>query len=282
MAKMFYSLEETAEKLGKSEDEIKQMAASGDLQQFRDRDKVMFKRDQVDAMASGGDTSGDSAELNLEDPSIGDTDAIDLQSATSEDHDKSKKDRREATGISVFDADEVKPADSAAQTVVSGAMGDDEDLALESVGSGSGLLDLTRESDDTSLGAELLEEIYPGGESKNEGSAIDNIFESAGGAESAPSALADIEGPAPSATAAPTVTVEASDPVGSGWTGGLLIGALAALIIASIVLATGLAGTTAQLTEMFAGNLMVWAGGLAALTIVLAVIGLVVGKAASR
>ena len=36
----------------------------------------------------------------------------------------------------------------------------DEDLSLEAVGSGSGLLDLTRESDDTSLGAELLEEVY--------------------------------------------------------------------------------------------------------------------------
>ena len=30
------------------------------------------------------------------------------------------------------------------------------------MGSGSGLLDLTRESDDTSLGAELLDEIAPG------------------------------------------------------------------------------------------------------------------------
>src|SRR5262249_18328283 len=33
----------------------------------------------------------------------------------------------------------------------------------EGVGSGSGLLDLTRESDDTSLGAELLDEIGPKG-----------------------------------------------------------------------------------------------------------------------
>ena len=43
-------------------------------------------------------------------------------------------------------------------------------LSLESVGSGSGLLDLTRESDDTSLGAELLDEIYPGGTNAGEGS----------------------------------------------------------------------------------------------------------------
>jgi hypothetical protein len=38
---------------------------------------------------------------------------------------------------------------------------DDTDLMIESVGGSSGLLDLTRESDDTSLGAELLDEIYP-------------------------------------------------------------------------------------------------------------------------
>ncbi|MDG2292429.1 MAG: TerB family tellurite resistance protein, partial [Phycisphaerales bacterium] len=40
------------------------------------------------------------------------------------------------------------------------AVQSEDDLTLESVGSGSELIDLTRESDDTSLGAELLEEIY--------------------------------------------------------------------------------------------------------------------------
>jgi hypothetical protein len=36
-----------------------------------------------------------------------------------------------------------------------------DQLNLDGVGSGSALLDLTRESDDTSLGAELLDEIAP-------------------------------------------------------------------------------------------------------------------------
>ena len=54
MAKMFYSLQETAEKLGVSEDDIREMASAGKLQQFRDRDKLMFKRDQVDAIRSCG------------------------------------------------------------------------------------------------------------------------------------------------------------------------------------------------------------------------------------
>lgn len=55
MAKMFYSLEEAAAKLGKSEAEVKQMAASGQLQEFRDRDRLVFKREQVDLLAGGDD-----------------------------------------------------------------------------------------------------------------------------------------------------------------------------------------------------------------------------------
>lgn len=46
-------------------------------------------------------------------------------------------------------------------TFTPGSSGVGDDLTLDSVGSGSGLLDLTREADDTSLGAELLDEIYP-------------------------------------------------------------------------------------------------------------------------
>jgi len=42
---------------------------------------------------------------------------------------------------------------------------DSDPLGIEGTGSGSGLLDLTRESDDTSLGAELLDEIAPADDS---------------------------------------------------------------------------------------------------------------------
>jgi hypothetical protein len=50
-------------------------------------------------------------------------------------------------------------ADPMAQTSI--GSGSQDQINLEGVGSGSGLLDLTRESDDTSLGAELLDEISP-------------------------------------------------------------------------------------------------------------------------
>ncbi|HWL92247.1 MAG TPA: helix-turn-helix domain-containing protein [Phycisphaerae bacterium] len=60
-------------------------------------------------------------------------------------------------GISVFDEEELGvPSDPMGETQISS--GFDE---MDSVGSGSGLLDLTQESDDTSLGAELLDVISP-------------------------------------------------------------------------------------------------------------------------
>lgn len=208
MAKMFYTLEEVAEKLGKSADDVKQMADSGQLQLFRDGEKMMFKCTQVDSMAGGGGDritlSGDThSSLDLKsgtDPdmtgtgiTIFDSDqiktaadsvsgskfgskagsaAVELSSFGS----KSGSSALELSAksepvkpatpppgkVSVFDPDEVHEADSMAATHANASFKvKDEDLALESVGSGSGLLDLTRETDDTSLGAELLDEIYP-------------------------------------------------------------------------------------------------------------------------
>jgi hypothetical protein len=65
-------------------------------------------------------------------------------------------------GVNVFGdmSDSNAPrADPMAQTSIGSGIQDQ--INLEGVGSGSGLLDLTRESDDTILGAELLDEISP-------------------------------------------------------------------------------------------------------------------------
>src|SRR5438552_8196593 len=53
-------------------------------------------------------------------------------------------------GVTVFDVDDAHRPDPMAQTAIGSGM--QEQVNLEGVGSGSGLLDLTRESDDTSLG----------------------------------------------------------------------------------------------------------------------------------
>ncbi|MCG8409078.1 MAG: hypothetical protein MI923_28055 [Phycisphaerales bacterium] len=81
-------------------------------------------------------------------------------------------------GISVFDDDELDvETDPMGETQISSGPDD-----FEAVGSGSGLLDLTQESDDTSLGAELLDVISPSdaGETELESDGIeaDTITES--------------------------------------------------------------------------------------------------------
>ncbi len=273
MAKMFYSIEETAERLGIGVDQVRQMADEGKLQSFRDGAKVMFKRDQIEAMAGG--ESGASAPPADSTPSSSDTDAIDLASVTQQDTpDKPKS--ATATGISVFDADEVEMADPMAQTVVSGGLDtDEEDLVLESVGSGSGLLDLTRESDDTSLGAELLDEIYPAGSDAKDASSAGSIFEQAGGVESSG---AVVDTPTHHAQVN-VIEAEAEDPVGSGFTGGLLAGALISMILVALVVFTTQYGIKMELTTNLSKNMGAFGGGLAFGTLILGVIGFFVGKA---
>ena len=50
MAKMFYTLDEAKTALGKSEEEIRQLAREGRLREFRDGPRLMFKADQVETL----------------------------------------------------------------------------------------------------------------------------------------------------------------------------------------------------------------------------------------
>ncbi|MCP4257058.1 MAG: hypothetical protein GY774_05970 [Planctomycetes bacterium] len=52
MAGMFYSLQEAAEKLNKTEEEIKQFVQDGKLREFRDGSNLLFKVEEVDALVS--------------------------------------------------------------------------------------------------------------------------------------------------------------------------------------------------------------------------------------
>jgi hypothetical protein len=98
-----------------------------------------------------------SGKIVLEDS--GGADALSLEEVDKDAVQGMKKDDTVITniGISVFDDDDLEiSADPMAKTLMTGG---DEHLGLDGSGGGSGLLDLTRESDDTSLGAELLEGI---------------------------------------------------------------------------------------------------------------------------
>ncbi|MBU0616279.1 MAG: helix-turn-helix domain-containing protein, partial [Planctomycetes bacterium] len=176
MAKAFYSMEEVCELLGKSLDEVKALVQGGSLREFRDAGKIFFKAEDVDKL-TGGDVSAseDSGEIMLEpaperEPELPTSEegegtsfigleAVDEAEPTPERKGPGVSGRPTTDGIGVFDDDELEiDADPMAETQITTTTGEDQ-VALEGTGSGSGLLDLTREADDTSLGG-ILDEIY--------------------------------------------------------------------------------------------------------------------------
>ena len=271
MAKMFYTIEEAAEKLGKSTDDVQKMAESGQLQEFRDRDRLMFKKEQVDLLAGGeedvlklGDeleplslsSSGSASGLGLGDSGAG----------------------GEGTGISIFDPDETETADPSAQTQVSEG-GLEPGFELDSASSGSGLLDLTREADDTSLGADLLEDVYgqetmgatsPAGESGIMDEPAAALFEGSEGEADAPAA-------AGGAVAAP-VLAEAYDGTWSGIGGGLALGMTVCLAAAIAIVLFAMTGSLDPVKDIISGQFFAVVGGMAGVVVIFAIIGMVLGK----
>ena len=161
--------------------------------------------------------------------------------------------------------------DASAETRVADAV--DEELSLESIGSGSGLLDLTRESDDTSLGAELLDEVWQDGESGDFGVSASGLFESTD-PEKATQAPSDAPMGLPLAA-----VIQIYDGKWSGTGIGLLLGSMIALVAVSVMLITTIMGVTPKLSSMITGDFMVWVGGFAGFAIVAGLIGMFLGKA---
>ncbi|MFZ4575433.1 MAG: hypothetical protein ACOYN0_13620 [Phycisphaerales bacterium] len=263
MAKMFYSLEEAAERLGKSTDQVREMASKGQLQEFRDRDRLMFKCEQVNLLAGGGEDDviplADSGEL--EPLSLG---------GGGSDKDK------DSTGISIFEADATDESDANAVTRVTNSPGSLMDPGDKSSTGSGGLLDLTREGDDTSLGANLLEDVYGADTVANQTAAQtavggDQLFESAPGAEAS-------EGFAGGGGAPAMVLAEAYDGTWSGIGGGLALAAALclaftiALVIISFIMPSG--GMISSLGDSF----MVMAGGMLGLLVLGGVGGLLLGR----
>ncbi len=280
MAKLFYTLEEAAERLGKSEADIKEMVESGRLQEFRDRDRLMFKRDQVDLLAPHDDdilSSSKSGSGAIPLAESGELGAIPLASDSGTGIPLESP--KEQTGISIFEADQTEEADPSAVTQITETT--PGDLQLETMGSGSGLLDLTREADDTSLGQNLLEGSQPAeqavessGETEAEGSAagIDAggpMFESTG---------AEAETAGAGAAAVLAAMAEPYDGGGSGLAGGLALGMILTLATALTLTIFGLMGSGGPLVEMFRGNPTMWMGVMAGVVFVPGIIGWLLGR----
>jgi hypothetical protein len=269
MAKMFYTTEEVAEKLGKTVEEVLEMARRGQIQEFRDRDKVMFKVDQIDLL--GGDDGETSIPLALDES--GESFSA-LSGAMTREEEESAPLDLSGTGMPTVEASGtgIGLADSGGSNV--GGM------PAADRGETSSLLDLTRESEETSLGAELLEDIYASDDNVEIPAATSGMFgavEEAG--EAAPAIIGGRVAAQPFVPMAAAAVVEEVDPGWSGLSAGLMVGAFLGIAAVGVVAITLVSGGGSDLARTFAENLYAWAGGLLGVTIVGGVAGFLIGRA---
>jgi len=244
---------------------------------------------------------------------LGDDDAgdgtglIDLAEDPTGTRNGGKHDAKQASGISVFDADEVEHADPMAQTIMADGIGRSDDMALDSVGSGSGLLELTREADDTSLGAELLDEIYPGGGETTADTRMDTATGSSGVFDGSvtieakdasgmelPEAVEAVDAVEPEAAAEAEVArqyvqvpmgAEPFDPAGSGLASGMMLITTAALVVAMIVAFSAIAGIPNSITSALSkdtNTIYIFLGGGVGAALICGVLGMFISKAMNK
>jgi excisionase family DNA binding protein len=327
MSKMFYTMEETMERLGVTEAQVREMVKEGRLREFRDAGQVNFKADEVDALSISFDSmAGASAtgELVLEpadDSQISmastgnDLLALDDTSLEKPDEDAKEGTKVTSVGISVFDEEDIEGgADPAAKTVLSpDESGSGSGSGLTGIGSGSGLLDLTRDSrDDTSLGADLLDEIYPGEESGgtmemgdatraglseaiNDDTPAPSLtaMGALGGTGAGGTAMGGTRGgsrvgsgapledfAAPASAGAPSrsaMTVPESDPLATGLTGMLLVTVLV-MIVAGLASAAMIRGGWPGLLDLIYQKLWIFGAACAGAAVIALVVGILLGK----
>ncbi len=271
--KMYYSEEEAAEKLGISVDELAGYVRDDKLRVFQDGARKMFKADEVDALLGGVTQPMDSGEIDLapageELPPAEPPDTADV--VTIGDVGENIATGAEDTvitaeGISIFDEEdlEIEAADPMAKTQIAPSL--EDQIAIEGVGSGSGLLDLTRESDDTSLGAEVLDHI--------------DMEEAVG---------SGLEPDRPSVASIPDIAmieppqyVEAIDAAGGAF-GGLIIGAsIVMFVMGAVMLATMLQKVPEFLTALKENVMGVVVGGVVVILIA-TIAGYIVGKSSAQ
>jgi hypothetical protein len=185
---------------------------------------------ELEPISLGDDTA---EEISLE-PASADSSVISLSEVTDTPTDVAAPSKEDTVlssdGVSIFDQSdfEVEGVDPMAKTHMASSM--EDQISMDSVGGGSGLLDLTRESDETSLGAEILEHIDA---DSDETPPMDDLLGGDLGelTTSGAPAMAPISVPEP-------VVVEELDPK-AGLFGGLAVGCgIMVLFIAAVSLAS--------------------------------------------
>jgi hypothetical protein len=195
------------------------------------------------------------------------------------------------TGINVLagsDAEYQLSADSKADTKdadLDDEFGDlDDDINLDTVGSGSGLLDLSLQADDTSLGA-VLDDILPAVE---EGEGAMPSADDFGIGEAAEDSDSNNEGEglfdeAPAVAAAAPVGVPAGNYVevpadaASNACGIALFLPIVAIVFGIIVVLNGFTGVSANILDMVEGSLLWIVAGLCGVTLMIIVVGMAMG-----
>lgn len=153
-------------------------------------------------------------------------------------------------------------------------------LSLETVGSGSGMLDDSTDSDQSSVGAALLDDggddTFGTGASLGGGSGLFAEPTEMDGFDQENSSVPM----AASSTGGGMVMMQAErvDSAMSGMGLGLMVGTLVAIIMATLVVMGTRMGGGSALAGMITQDLMMWCGGLAIATLVAGGIGFFVGK----
>jgi excisionase family DNA binding protein len=315
MAGMFYSIQEAAEKLKMTPEQLQQIVNEGKLREFRDGANVLLKVDEVEALAIDDvadlpmestseqmesppepelispepelispepepslpepELISPESELILPEPEQGlgepELESVDEEISLAPEPTGGTVPEEELIDIDTFAGSGVEE-DLLAETDGSSALSDDlmmetkgsgdeasleeieEDVNLDTFGSGSGLLDLSLQADDTSLGG-ILDEIYTSesGQETSEGPSLDEVPDAEPMLAEEDEPLA-VPGPTPAMPAMVTAYAQqAPDAVGNalGW---MLILPLLAIAYTAIVSISGAAGFTPGILEKLQGT----------------------------
>lgn len=359
MAGMFYSLQEAAEKLNKTEKEIKQIVQEGNLREFRDGPNLLFKVEEVEAlMSEASEEALEAVELEPEDMEAEEfePEALELEVSELEELEPEIPEAEEfelgipadenpelealeaemlapaeeamgtseillapetgspvapseltnadtaltGEGISVLgetDADYEITDDTLAETAIPmGTAGTgpempleeiEGDVNLDSFGSGSGLLDLSLQADDTSLGG-ILDEIYT-----DEVEGAEPAFEEGVGDSAAAVAAEAREMPEEETAmvpqSAPDVSMalgqpymEASPDMSSNTLGMLLFLPLLVIIYTAVVAVSGQRAVMPSILSSIQAFIWFIMGGAAVVALLVAGVAFMAGGGATR
>ena len=258
--RMYYSEAEAAEKLKVGAEALAAMVQDQKLRVYMDGSKKMYRAEEVDALVPP------SPEIELS-PADTSADSISLSELESPTPAKTKEDTViTAEGISIFDHEdlEVESADPMAKTQIAPSV--EDQASIDGTGSGSGLLDLTRESDETSLGAEVLDHIDIEG-------AVGSGLES------------EIPEPAAPTPAQEVVVVEqAPDSLDadSGLYNGFVIGSTLVMLVLATVVIAAMNNVMPDFVKGMKDNMVIVLAVFVVVAGITAAVGYMMGKAVAR